>query len=493
MTIFTRQQICQYLAEKMIEMTPAFELRKLKVSESVSDEKRQYYLDLYHVHFNEAFEYIDPPRPYLSYPVPSLEMDCSLERLTPDEEYYLYKLFNVKNLNNLIESAEKFKGYYKLFIESVNKPDWDLVRVFAKDSLDNYKERQKEYERLLDGGLNARINRGDVIKLDEDEYELKKNKSISHDPFLPGSVYERVVWYESIGNEIAIYRQQNNKTINDIETKKFSLQINEILKEALQSGGLPVYRLPAFRPIEYVSYPPNTDDVIYWGDVKRLLESKTRLSLPEKPVFMRCWPEIERDINTKTSTVEIEENGSKNTQIEPNQTSSNKPKVKKIKVTAAFSKFYALRATEISVVMMENKTAKMIIKKEQIVVHPEDLNLKPSVQGWKMLERAAINSGDLTSGLKGLNKTNDREKEKRKIKTTVSRLRSKLINSMGLIDDPIPNMENGSSYRFSFKTMTHEMVSGGNVSKGDDAMQHLNHEEYDDNEQYNEKESWDGD
>jgi len=35
MKIFTKQQICQYLAEKNVEMIPAFELRKLKVSESV--------------------------------------------------------------------------------------------------------------------------------------------------------------------------------------------------------------------------------------------------------------------------------------------------------------------------------------------------------------------------------------------------------------------------------------------------------------------------
>lgn len=315
MTIFSKQQICRYWAEKNIEMTPAFELRKLKVSESVSDEKRQYYLDLYHLHFNEASECFDPPRHYLSYPVLSLEMDCTLDRLTSDDEHYLCQLFKLNSLFETIESAEKYKGYYKLFTESENKPDWDLVRVLSKDTLSNYRERQQEYERLLNGGLNTLIKKGNVIKLDEDEYELKQNNVVSRKPFSSIPVFECVAWYESIGNEMASYRQQINKNLNDTETLKFSLQINGIIKDALNSGELPVYRLPTYKLVEYSSYQLNLNDVVCLDNVKRVIESKTLLSLPDDPVFMKCWPEIERKIIIKTNLEKTEEINSKNIQI----------------------------------------------------------------------------------------------------------------------------------------------------------------------------------
>lgn len=158
--------------------------------------------------------------------------------------------------------------------------------------------------------------------------------------------------------------------------------------------------------------------------------------------------------------------------------------IKTNKVSQCFAKFKDLYAREVSVVMLEDATIKMVIKGISIKVHPDELGLKAGSQDWKLLEIAAANQGSLAIVLKMLNSTSNLEKEKGKIKTAVSRLRKSLKDAMGLKDDPI-KYKRGSGYNFTFKTMTHELLKDGNVSKGDDAMDHIDDKGFDDNQHGN--------
>lgn len=158
--------------------------------------------------------------------------------------------------------------------------------------------------------------------------------------------------------------------------------------------------------------------------------------------------------------------------------------IKTNKVSQCFAKFKDLYAREVSVVMLENATLKMIIRDKKIIVNPDQLGLKANSQDWKLLEGGAIGEGDLTDALKSLNSSNNLEAEKSKIKTAVSRLRSSLKNSMGLLDDPILYMKKGG-YKFTFESMRHKLIHGDLVSKGDDAMDHIDDKGFDDNQHGN--------
>ncbi len=153
-------------------------------------------------------------------------------------------------------------------------------------------------------------------------------------------------------------------------------------------------------------------------------------------------------------------------------------------VADAFSEFRNLRSNEISIVMMEDKTLKMVIKGKIIKVFPDQLGLSVDSQGWKLLEGAAFSQGDLSNALRKLNSSSDFELEKRKIKTAISRLRKNLKHSMGLIDDPITYLK-GEDYKFTFKSMIHECLKDGNVSRGADAMDYIDHNGFDDNQYVN--------
>lgn len=152
-----------------------------------------------------------------------------------------------------------------------------------------------------------------------------------------------------------------------------------------------------------------------------------------------------------------------------------------VKVSQVFSEFIGLRANEISLVMMKNGTAKAVIRGKSIKVSPGELGLKVGSQDWKLMEGAAVSGGELESALKKLNSSSNLEAEKGKVKTAVSRLRKSLKNAMGLIDNPI-NYTKNSGYNFAFKTMTHELLNDGNVTKGDDAMDYVSDEGFEDNQ-----------
>ena len=106
---------------------------------------------------------------------------------------------------------------------------------------------------------------------------------------------------------------------------------------------------------------------------------------------------------------------------------------------------------------------------ENIAMQEMVLGLKAEVEG----------GNSLTEALKKLNRTSDREKETAKIKTAICRLRQDLKSAMGLEDSPI--ITSSGSYRFTFKVMTHEMLKDSNVSKGADAMDYADSENFDDN------------
>ncbi|MDD5578135.1 MAG: hypothetical protein PHY16_02500 [Methylobacter sp.] len=162
-------------------------------------------------------------------------------------------------------------------------------------------------------------------------------------------------------------------------------------------------------------------------------------------------------------------------------TNAQNTPTKTIKVAAVFSKFKNLRANQISLIMMEDKTAVMVIDEKKFKVSPDELGLNSNTQEWKLLEGAAANRGDLSQPLRKLNSSRDLEAEKGKIKTAVCRLRKTLRDAMGLKDNPIKYM-NGNGYKFTFKTMTHEALNGSNVTKGADAMDYLDNKCFDNNQ-----------
>ena len=153
------------------------------------------------------------------------------------------------------------------------------------------------------------------------------------------------------------------------------------------------------------------------------------------------------------------------------------------KANEKFIEFDKLRSNEVSIVMLNDHAAKVVIRKKNIDVRREDLGLTTSQ--WKLLESSCCNDGDVSQHLKNLNKSSDREKENSKIKTLISRTRTALKEKMGLEDDPIPYTKKGN-WCFAFQSMQHKEILGTNVTKSSDAMdhtmtgqeEHLNEEDY---------------
>jgi len=164
----------------------------------------------------------------------------------------------------------------------------------------------------------------------------------------------------------------------------------------------------------------------------------------------------------------------KNLTKSPNYSQNDK---KKVAVINKFASFKNLRSNQISLVMMEGGKAKVVINRKCIDIFPNDFRLKEKSQGWKLLEGAATANGDLQPALRALNQSSNREKETKKIRTAINRLNTKLKVSLGLQENPI--LFDAGNYRFTFKSMTHELISGLNVTKGADAMDYLSDEESD--------------
>ncbi len=148
----------------------------------------------------------------------------------------------------------------------------------------------------------------------------------------------------------------------------------------------------------------------------------------------------------------------------------------KSKVTPVFAEFENLRANEISLLMLSNGKAKVVIKGKTIQATSDDFRLKADSNGWKLLERACINNGDFSSALKSQNRKSDLDKEKSRVRKMIHDLNKKLKNSLGLDVNPI-SYSKKYSYTSSIRLL-HEDIHGTNVTKGTDAMDYLS-EDYD--------------
>jgi hypothetical protein len=258
-------------------------------------------------------------------------------------------------------------------------------------------------------------------------------------------------------NEIGRYTLEEAARYIANNSKSIFNNIYKGLKESAIEGDLPVY-LPD-RDERHKKCILGWREEAFWNDLNRWLEkNETRINYR--------FPEPEASVQ------------------------SERPATKKIEVDPIFSQFPNLRANEISVVVMKNNTATILIRGQKITTSPNQLGLKVDSQGWKLIEGAAVCSGDLTNVLERLNSGCDLDKEKSRIKTAISRLRNCLKDSMGLIDDPISEYSKNGSYKFSFKTMGHEDLNGGNISKGADAMDYLADEEFNESEHRNNNGFW---
>lgn len=182
----------------------------------------------------------------------------------------------------------------------------------------------------------------------------------------------------------------------------------------------------------------------------------------ESPLYQYGWFRYELpDFSMINPNDDVSKHSNNLTDSNAFKTSSNS---ESNSISSIFSNYNGLRPNQISFVMLNNDTAKVVIKGKTIVVSSTDFDLAVKSNGWKLIQSASMNSGDLTQGLKKLNKKTDLVKNNQNVKSAISRLNSKLLKSMGLESKPI--VLNGS-YQFIFKSMTHEMLDGPSSSKQD--------------------------
>lgn len=202
----------------------------------------------------------------------------------------------------------------------------------------------------------------------------------------------------------------------------------------------------------------------YNGDKTRCEDRQRRLNTKIEE-FSNYVTKLYESVNEeKESILELNEQ-----QFEATPQPSQKKKHKKTKdINPKFVCIQGLHPRNISVVMDEKK-GWIVKEKKKIEFYPQDLGIKQSSQSWKLLEGAAVSSGELAATLSKLNKTSDLDKERSKIRTAISRINKVLRQSIGLIENPVI-FESG--YRFIFKSMTHKLLDGEAVTKGSDVMRY---------------------
>ena len=182
----------------------------------------------------------------------------------------------------------------------------------------------------------------------------------------------------------------------------------------------------------------------------------------ESPLYQYGWFRCELpDFSMINPNDDVSKHSNNSTDSNAFKTSSNS---ESNSIRPIFSNYKSLRPNQISIVMLNNDTAQVVIKGKTIAVSSTDFNLVVKSQGWKLIQSACMNSGDLTQGLKQLNNKTDQVKNHQIVTTAISRLNGKLLKSMGLESNPI--VLNGG-YKFIFKSMTHEMLDGPSSSKQD--------------------------
>ena len=157
-------------------------------------------------------------------------------------------------------------------------------------------------------------------------------------------------------------------------------------------------------------------------------------------------------------------------------------------VDSVFEQIDNLYSKEIALMIMKNNLIKILIRKKEYQVSSEQLGFTHDSNYWKLLEGSAVHQGDLKPSIKKLYSHKDLEKNKKNMKTQVSRLRKMLKTKMGIVDNPIPNR----SYKFAFKSMLHEEIHTKNFTKNDDAMDYIDTNSFDEN-QHSKTDFWNED
>lgn len=189
-------------------------------------------------------------------------------------------------------------------------------------------------------------------------------------------------------------------------------------------------------------------------------------------------------------TINPDDNFISQPQIQSGNYINNKCDLKQNKVTKVFAQFQGLRSNQISFVMLSNKTVKIVFKKKVILANSSDFGLKTNGQGWRLMESASMNGGDLTAVIKSFDNGVDRGKNKQKVVTIISRLNKKLKDYMGLDKNPIIN---DGGYKFIFKSMLHEVLHGSNVSNQEDALDYIFDKPDDEDSNYSSDDIYDED
>jgi len=201
------------------------------------------------------------------------------------------------------------------------------------------------------------------------------------------------------------------------------------------------------------------------------------------------------EIATTETIVKVHENESIDQQAKTNgydDDAQSKSSYSRIEISPRFAKFNGLRPNEVfleatniyTLDQTKKHTLTMVIKKNKLYklyITPEELGLKHGSKGWSILKSAAGNNGDLAKALKTSSTSNDYENEKKKIKTTISRLNKILMKKMGLLSKPI--IYENNTYKLIFN-INYESADATYYSKGRDAMDHKGNVSYEENQNY---------
>ena len=349
---FSKEKICRQLAQFKVPTEPSLELRKM-ISLSL-DNKGNFFLLNKHV----LFSIFEPPENYCAHiqtPLNHFSLDIHLyayyncisnaQKLKTDEytidclsredECLLRKIFGtnvfdsnkftsheylneIVNFNRILNSPDEFIAHCDIFNKSEIKPEWDLIRILVADTQSNYQDRQKIYEQLLNGGLDDLINRGEIEKKGDYYSFAKINQNIYLNNHNNGSneLACPVSMFATFGKDISDYIHRN-KQDKELQKIKLCQQYNDIIREALYKGELPVHRTPSFQIIELDDKTYKSDDcVILWSEVKLLLESKTGQKTYNAPIFDKFFlktieQKTENTDKTGADTSEIEINTQK--------------------------------------------------------------------------------------------------------------------------------------------------------------------------------------
>lgn len=290
--VFNKERICAHLAKMDVPVRPAYELRKVTMLGTADSDR--YRCSLYRA-TESPREVTDPPTDYFDQWrgyngfTPN---DALMERLTDNDEALLYGLLGLEDghLYFVARYTDKFDACCKVLGESEQKPAWDLVRVIATDTLGGYHERQEKYEQLLSFELGIKILKGQVIELAKGIYQLPKTLEISNKDDLHGySGYIQLI--DLLGYRLRDHWMNEEETANGLTRIALEHGIEDIIEDALIRGELPIYQ-PILKKVDYSSHDRGKD-LVFWPELKFVLEQKTDRTYPYHPFIENDRPEVE--------------------------------------------------------------------------------------------------------------------------------------------------------------------------------------------------------